>query len=149
MDLETYRELMNEFYETTGIERPPAATIESWFWHVEKVELQTLAAVLEKMKTELGRRPYNMLFKLKEFIKIYYADNPEARPKPIDEPCTDCDGQGYYFVKYAANGDSEKRQSAIVLCGSCENWRKQYGSTKGKLRLKKFEAEYQGFKIVR
>jgi hypothetical protein len=88
-----------------------------------------------------------MLFKLKEFVKTYMADNPDARPKQIDEPCEDCNGEGIFFVKYAANGDSEKRQSAIVLCGSCENWRKVYGSTKGKLRLKKFEAEYQGFKI--
>ena len=48
MDLETYNELMSEFYETTGIERPPRAAIESWYWHVEKVELQTLAAVLER-----------------------------------------------------------------------------------------------------
>jgi hypothetical protein len=138
---------MNEFYEATGIERPPAATIESWFSHVEKVELQTLAAVLDKMKTELGRRPYNMLFKLKEFIRIYYADHPDARPKPVDEPCDDCNGEGFFFVKYDHNGTGDKKQSAIVLCGSCENWRKTYGTTRGFLRLKKFEAEYQGFEI--
>lgn len=149
MEIEEYQLLMDEFYEQTGIEKPPPATIQSWFWHVEKVELKTMAAVLGRMKTELGRRPYNMLYKIKEFVKIHYADNPEDRPKPVDEPCDECNGEGYYFVKYAANGDSEKRQSAIILCGSCENWRKQYGSTKGKLRMKKFEAEYQGFMVVK
>lgn len=148
MEIKEYRLLMDEFYESTGIEKPQYATVDSWFWHVEKLELQTLAAVLDIMKVELGRRPYNMLFKLKEFIKLYFVDNPDAKPKAVNEQCDECKGAGYYFVKYAPHAEAEKTQSALILCGSCENWRKSFGSTKGKLRLKKFEAQYKGFELV-
>jgi hypothetical protein len=149
MDFEKYKSIIDDFYESTGIDPPQSAAVDSWFTHLSHLELGTLSAVMEKLKTELERRPYNMLFKIKEAALIYLRENPRARKDPDYGPCEDCNGEGFYVVKCAANGDSEKRNSAIVLCGSCENWRKIYGSLEGKLRLKKFEAQYQGFEIVK
>jgi hypothetical protein len=147
MDFEKYKDVIGDFYETTGIDRPPDAAIDSWFSHLSHLEIGTLSAVMEKMKTELERRPYNMLFKIKEAALIYLRENPRARKDPDYGDCDECHGEGVFFVKYAANGDSEKKNSAIVLCGSCENWRNKYGSLDGKLRMKKFEAEYHGYEV--
>jgi len=147
MDLETYRELINEFYESTAIDKPPQAAIDSWFDHLSSYSLQVLSGALNRLKTELARRPFNMLFTIKESIIMFMKENPEMVNDPEYGECAECNGEGIFFVKYASNGDKEKRNSAIILCGSCENWRKKYGSTQGKLRMKKFEAEYQGYEI--
>jgi len=146
VDFKEYQLVIDEFYEIIGQDRPPNAAINSWFGYFEKLSLQTFSAVLEIMKAELDRRPYNMLAKMREYVGIYLREHPEARQTHEDQPCDDCQGRGYFITKYT--GEDGRPVQGIVLCGSCENWQKTYGSTRGKLRLKKFEAEYQGFKIV-
>jgi len=148
MDLETFRNLIDEFYTTTAIDPPPPAAIDSWHDHLQYLSISALSGALNRLKTELSRKPFNMMFTIKEAAEIYMRENPESRHEPDYGDCDECGGEGIFFVKYAANGDSEKRQSAIIVCGSCENWRKLYGSLAGKVRMKKFEAQYKGFEIV-
>ena len=147
MDFEQYKDVIKDFYESTGIDPPPAAAIDAWFFHLQSVDLTVLSGALKKMKTELERRPYNMLFKIKEFIKIYLIENPQVRKKIKDEPCEDCRGEGVFFVRYKATDGSDRMNSALILCGACENWRKIYSSLDGKLRMKLFEAEYKGYEV--
>ena len=147
MDLETYRELIDEFYTTSGIDPAPPAAIDSWHQYLQSYSITVLSGALSRLKRELSRKPYNMLFAIKDAAELYKRDNPEAQKDQDYGECEECKGEGVFFVKYAANGESEKKQSAVILCGSCENWRKRYGTTRGFLRLKKFEAQYQGFEI--
>ena len=146
MDFEEYKLTINQFFQHINQDRPPDKVLNQWFGHFERLSLQIFTGVLDLMVIELDRRPYNMLNKIKEYIQIYYRDHPEARPKPMDQPCDDCKGIGYFIVKYESSGGMNQ---GIILCGSCENWQKTYGTTRGKTRLKKFEAEYRGFEIVR
>lgn len=145
MDFEEYKLTIDEFFDFIDQDRPPNKAINSWFGYFERLSLQTFAAVLDVMKAELDRRPYNMLNKIREYVSIYYREHPEARPKLPDEECTDCFGQGYFIAKYT--GPDGRPATGLILCGSCENWQKVHGTTRGKLRLKRFEAEYKGFKI--
>lgn len=147
MDLETYRELIDEFYTTSGIDAPPQAAIDSWHEHLRGYSITVLYGALNRLKLTLERKPYNMLQTIKEAAQVYVKEHPEARTAPDYGDCDECNGEGIFFVKFAANGEKEKKQSAIIVCGSCENWCKLYGSLEGKLRLKKFEAQYQGFEI--
>ena len=148
MDLETFRSLIDDFYTTTAIDKPPPAAIDSWHEHLGYLSISALSGALNQLKTTLERKPFNMMFTIKDAAESYMKANPQTRQEVDYGECPDCKGEGIFFVKFARNGESEKRQSAIVLCGSCENWRKRYGSAQGKLRLKKFEAQYQGFEIV-
>lgn len=145
MDFKEYQLVIDEFYEVIGQDRPPNGVINSWFGYFEKLSLQVFSGVLDQMKGELDRRPYNMLNKIREYIQIYFRDHPEARRQHEDQPCNDCQGQGYFIVKYEEDG---RIVQGLMLCGACENWQKVYGTTRGKTRMKKFEAEYKGFKIV-
>lgn len=147
MDLKEYRQLIDDFYETTAIDRPPQAAIDGWFNHLSFLNLQVLSGALNHLKIELHRKPYNMLNTIREAAALYKREHPDANTKPDYGECEDCNGEGHFFVKYAANGGSEKKQSAIILCGSCENWKKKFGTTRGFLRMKKFEAQYQGYEV--
>lgn len=143
MDFKEYRIAIDEFYEIIGQSQPPTGVVSSWFGYFERLSLATFTSVLERMQAELDRRPFNMLNKIKEYVGIFIQENPDARPQKVDQECSDCNGQGYFVVK----SEGEPNQM-VVLCGSCENWQKTYGTTRGKARMKLFELKYKGFEIV-
>lgn len=148
MDFDEYKELMDDFYNSSGIDRPASQAISSWFEHLNHLKLSTLSGVLNKMKIELDRRPYNMLNKIREYAVIYLKENPQARGMADYAPCDYCKGEGVFFVEKANNANPDQLESSVILCGHCENWKKKYGGLAGKLKLKTFEIEYQGYTIM-
>jgi len=138
---------MDDFYEALAADKPGRAAIDSWYDSLRSLTLTTLAGALNRLKNTLSRRPYNMLFEIKESAAIYLKEHPEARKEGPVKECPDCNGEGFFLATYEDPEKPGVKNRVIILCGACENWRRQFGTTQGKVRLKKFEAEYHGYTI--
>lgn len=150
MRIDDYRLAIDEFYHNMAIDKPDQAAIDSWFEYLGGYSITVLTGALNHLRLTLERRPYNMMATIRQAADIYMRENPGSRSDPDYGECEDCGNEGIFHVNYAPDQEfPEHKQSAIIICGSCENWRKVYGSTQGKLVLKKFEVEYRGFELVR
>jgi len=73
--------------------------------------------------------------------RIYDQDSEHGQSKP----CDDCNSEGYMIVRYF-DVDTQADQQALVLCGSCQAWRKRFGQIARITSRQQLERE--GYRVI-